>query len=138
MTPTEMVMLTRFVKACCPQQKIDDYTPDAWFDLLGHLGLTECREAAGAVARRQPFVAPSEIIREIAAAESVNKRHSVACRGEDHRDCRVSWCGCVCHPDTIREFGSSGRDGDPRQLGAGFDNPDSPWGQIDMGGNRES
>ena len=65
MTPSETVMLTRYVAACCPQQAIDDYTPDAWHDLLGDLPLADCRLAAAAVARRQPFVAPAEIRAEI-------------------------------------------------------------------------
>jgi hypothetical protein len=65
MTPTEAVLLTRYVKACCPQQHIDDYTPDAWCDVLGDLDLEACKAAAAAVARRQPFVAPAEIRAEI-------------------------------------------------------------------------
>ena len=58
MTHAETVLLTRYVKACCPQQAIDEYTPDAWHDLLGDLALADCRAAAAAVAKRQPFVAP--------------------------------------------------------------------------------
>jgi hypothetical protein len=65
MKPTEVVILTRFVKAACPQQAIDDYTPDAWFDLLGDLSLEECRAAVVAVGQRQPFIAPSEIRAEV-------------------------------------------------------------------------
>lgn len=133
MTPTETVMLARFVKAICPQQKIDAYTPDAWYEVIGHLDLGECREAAAAVARRKPFVSPSEIIAEIAESKSDFTPHSAACRATDHRDCHVSWCGCICHPATIRALGSPGYGGDPRQLGAEFDNPDSPWGEIEMG-----
>lgn len=67
MNPAEAVVLTRYVKALCPQQKIDKYTPDAWHDLLGHLPLDEARTAAATVAARQPFVSPSEIIGEIRA-----------------------------------------------------------------------
>ena len=37
MTPQETLLLTRYVKACCPQQAMDDFTPDAWHDLLGDL-----------------------------------------------------------------------------------------------------
>lgn len=65
MTPTETVMLTRYVAACCPQQAIDDYTPDAWYDLLGDLDAADCRQAAATVARRQPFVSPAEIRAEV-------------------------------------------------------------------------
>ena len=65
MTPSEAVLLTRYVKACCPQQQIDDYTPDAWFDLLGDLSMADCREAVKVVGKRQPFVAPAEIRAEV-------------------------------------------------------------------------
>lgn len=51
---------------------MDEYTPDAWHDLLGDLDLADCRAAVAAVAKRQPFVAPAEIIAEIRRA----KRHA--------------------------------------------------------------
>lgn len=65
MTPKETLLLVRYVKACCPQQAMDEYTPDAWHELLGDLGFEDCKTAATAVARRQPFVAPSEIRAEV-------------------------------------------------------------------------
>jgi hypothetical protein len=65
MTPREAVILTRYVEACCPQQKFDDYTPDAWHDLLGDLDLDDCKTAVRTVAQRQPFVSPSEIRAEL-------------------------------------------------------------------------
>lgn len=65
MTPTETVVLVRYVKACCPHQAMDEYTPDAWYDLLGDLALADCKQAVQAVARRQPFVAPAEIRSEV-------------------------------------------------------------------------
>lgn len=65
MTPRETVVLCRYVKACCPQQQVDEYTPDAWHDLLGDLELADCREAVKTIASRQPFVAPAEIRAEV-------------------------------------------------------------------------
>lgn len=65
MTEEETLALTRYVKACCPQQAIDKYTPDAWFNLLGDLSLTDAQQAVTAVAKRQPFVAPAEIRAEV-------------------------------------------------------------------------
>jgi hypothetical protein len=65
MNPNETVILARYVKALCPQQKFDEYTPDAWHDVLADYALADARPAAAAVARRQPFVSPSEIIDEI-------------------------------------------------------------------------
>lgn len=65
MTPDETVILARYVRALCPQQKFDEYTPDAWHDVLGDCPLDAARAAAAAVARRQPFVSPAEIVAEI-------------------------------------------------------------------------
>jgi hypothetical protein len=65
MTPTEAVLLTEYVAACCPQQRIGEYTPDAWHDLLRDLRFNDCRTAVNIVARRQPFVSPSEIRAEV-------------------------------------------------------------------------
>jgi len=61
----ETVALTRLVAAVCPQQAIDDYTPDAWFDLLCDLSLGDCRAAVAAVGRRQAFIAPADIRAEV-------------------------------------------------------------------------
>lgn len=65
MTPDETVILARYVRALCPQQKFDEYTPDAWHDVLADFALTDARTAAAAVARKQPFVSPAEIVTEI-------------------------------------------------------------------------
>jgi len=65
MTPKEAVLLTRYVKACCPQQQIDEYTPDAWHDILGDLRLEDCRAAVAAIKQRTVFVDPSEIRAEV-------------------------------------------------------------------------
>ena len=68
MTPSETVVLTEYVRACCPQQAIGEYTADAWHDLLGDLSLADCKSAVAEVARRQPFVAASDIRAEVQEA----------------------------------------------------------------------
>ncbi|GGV46141.1 zinc finger domain-containing protein [Streptomyces spectabilis] len=65
MNPNETVMLARYVKALCPQQKFDEFTPDAWHDVLADFRLADARAAAATVARKQPFISPAEIIAEI-------------------------------------------------------------------------
>lgn len=65
MTPQEALLLTRYVKACCPQQAIDEFTPEAWHDILGDLRLEDCRAAVVAIKRRAVFVDPSEIRAEV-------------------------------------------------------------------------
>ena len=79
MNRQEAVALTRYVKACCPQQAIDEYTPNAWHDLLGDLDLAVCRQAAARVARRQPFVAPAEIRAEV---RSERQQRLAICRSD--------------------------------------------------------
>jgi hypothetical protein len=55
---------------------MDEYTADAWHDLLGDLDLDECRAAVVAVARRQPFVAASEIRTEAKRARARAAEHA--------------------------------------------------------------
>lgn len=74
MNSQEAVVLTRYVKALCPQQKFDEFTADAWYDVLGDLTLADCRTAAAEMARRQPFVSPAEIISVIRQRRGDNAR----------------------------------------------------------------
>jgi hypothetical protein len=73
-TEEEVVVLARYVRALCPQQKFDEYTPDAWHDVLGDYELLDCRRAAAQVAKRQPFVSPAEIIAMIESRRTSNAR----------------------------------------------------------------
>jgi hypothetical protein len=61
MTRAEAVALCRLAKAFCPNQQIDEYTPDAWWESLKDLRFEDAREAVVSVTKRQPFVSPSEI-----------------------------------------------------------------------------
>ena len=70
MIKTEAAALCRYLQACCPQQKFDQFTSDAWFDLLADMPYGLAKLAAQRVASRQPFVSPSEII---AAAKAMRK-----------------------------------------------------------------
>ena len=45
MNKTETVLLCRYVKAMCPAQAIDEYTPDAWADVLHDVDLDEAKAA---------------------------------------------------------------------------------------------
>ncbi|KOV86096.1 MULTISPECIES: hypothetical protein [unclassified Streptomyces] len=65
MNSQEAAVLCRYVRALCPQQKFDEFTPDAWADVLSAYTLNDARQAAARVAKRQPFVAPAEIADEI-------------------------------------------------------------------------
>jgi len=66
--PSETVILTEYVKACCPQQAFGEYTPDAWHDILGDLRLEDCRAAVVAIKQHSVFVDPAEIRAEVQQA----------------------------------------------------------------------
>ena len=70
MIKTEAAALCRYLQACCPQQKFDQFTSDAWFDLLADMPYGLAKLAAQRVASRQPFVSPSEIL---ATAKAMRK-----------------------------------------------------------------
>lgn len=65
MNEEQTVVLCRTVKAYCPAQTIDRYTPAAWFDLLGEYSFQEAMEAVRAMARIKAFISPADIIGEI-------------------------------------------------------------------------
>lgn len=65
MSPSEALALCRFVKAACPQQAIDELTPDAWSLLLAKYRFEDCKQAAIDLAQESPFVAPAEIIARV-------------------------------------------------------------------------
>lgn len=60
-TPTEAVTLCRLAKAMCPQQAVDDFTPDAWHMLLDDIRFEDAKAALVELCKIQPFVAPAEI-----------------------------------------------------------------------------
>ncbi|MFJ5638696.1 hypothetical protein [Streptomyces sp. NPDC093223] len=67
MTEEEAVQIAEYVQAACPAQKFGEYTPDVWGEILAPYNVDEARSAVIAVARRQPFVSPAEIVIEIRA-----------------------------------------------------------------------
>lgn len=81
MTPSETVILTRYIRACCPQQAMDEYTSDAWQDVLARepwLTLAEARAAVVEIKRRQPFVDVSEVIAQAKAARKERRELEAA------------------------------------------------------------
>jgi hypothetical protein len=66
-TEEEAVQIAEYVAAACPVQKFGEYTPDVWGEILAPYAVDEARAAVIAVARRQPFVSPAEIVTEVKA-----------------------------------------------------------------------
>jgi hypothetical protein len=63
MNSQEAAALVRYVRATCPQQRVDEYTADAWHDVLYPFTLNEARAAIAAhVAAGNAFVAVGEIV----------------------------------------------------------------------------
>ncbi|WP_445524758.1 zinc finger domain-containing protein [Streptomyces cyslabdanicus] len=65
MNSQEATALCAYVHQLCPQQRFNEHTPDVWGDVLAPYDFDEARAAVVAVASRQAFVAPAEIITEI-------------------------------------------------------------------------
>ena len=71
MTPEESVLLVRYVRALCPQQKFDEFTPDAWLDILAPYDIDEIRAAVSRhVTAGNAFVAVGEIAAQIRKARN--------------------------------------------------------------------
>jgi hypothetical protein len=58
----DAVKLCRYVKACCPQQAIDELTPLAWADHLEHVSYDDAKAAAKEITAKQPFVTIAEVL----------------------------------------------------------------------------
>lgn len=71
MTPAESLALVRIVRAACPSQKLDEFTPDVWHGLLEDLRFDDCRAGVMALAKRQPFLSPAEIRLEVRRIRTV-------------------------------------------------------------------
>jgi hypothetical protein len=78
-TQDDAILLLEYVSAACPAQRIGEYTPDVWGELLAPYDLDDARRAVMAVASRQPFISPAEIITEIRErrAERIELAHVV-------------------------------------------------------------
>lgn len=72
MKPTETVKLVAVVKALCPAQAIDQFTPDAWHEVLAPCDLEDCLRAVRELAGRQPYISVSDIATVVRETRRVN------------------------------------------------------------------
>lgn len=73
MTPADTVLLVRYVKAMCPAQMVDEYTPEAWHRVVGDLRLADCQNAIVALKRGNnppPFIDVGEIRKAVRVARN--------------------------------------------------------------------
>ena len=71
MTPDEALKLCRLVKAACPSQALDQYTPDAWHMILAGIAYDDAKLAVAHLAGldlepgRSRYIEPGHIIAEV-------------------------------------------------------------------------
>lgn len=65
MNPTQTAAIIRAVKALCPAQKFDEYTPDMWEAVLADTDFADAKVAIIALRRSSPWIGPSEIDTEV-------------------------------------------------------------------------
>ena len=71
MSPDETLALCRLVKAVCPSQALDQYTPDAWHLILRHIDYNDAKQAVIDIASRplEPsksrYIEPGHIIGDV-------------------------------------------------------------------------
>ncbi|MEU6222280.1 hypothetical protein [Streptomyces sp. NPDC047042] len=67
MTQDEAILLLEYVAAACPAQRVGEFTPDVWGEILAPYNLDEARAAVLVIAGRERFIAPADIITEVKA-----------------------------------------------------------------------
>ena len=71
MNPTEVVRLSRLIKALCPSQAFDDYTTDAWEIILADISYADAQQAIREIASqpldlgRSRYIEPGHIIGQV-------------------------------------------------------------------------
>ena len=61
----EAVALCRYAKAMWPHMAVDEFTPDAWGDVLAGFRAEDCKEAIVNLAKREDFVSVGAIYGEV-------------------------------------------------------------------------
>lgn len=65
MNVQEVIRLCRVAAALSPSQRFDDLTPDVWAVPLADVTLADALEAVKEISKRQPYIAPNDIISEV-------------------------------------------------------------------------
>jgi hypothetical protein len=75
MNREEWVILFRYIRSMYPQQRFDEYTPDAWYRVLSDYDAHAVEAAVTVCAGKKPFISPAEIIAAVrdASAERVGE-----------------------------------------------------------------
>jgi len=65
MNHEQTAKLVRLIGACCPAQKLDEYTSDIWQPILQDITLEEAQQALIELARTAAFISPADIIARV-------------------------------------------------------------------------
>lgn len=65
MGPHELEQITRGIKALCPAQRWDEYTPDVWLEVLAQVPYQDAAAALGRLGGAQPWIGPADIKAEV-------------------------------------------------------------------------
>lgn len=67
MGPDELEQITQGIKALCPAQKWDEYSPDVWLQVLRRVSFKDASLALERLGARQPWIGASDIATEVRA-----------------------------------------------------------------------
>lgn len=67
MIPRETLTLVRLVASLCPAMRVEEHTAEAWHLVIGDIDAEDAVAAVRAIAARKPFIAPADIVEQVAA-----------------------------------------------------------------------
>lgn len=70
MNEMEIAQVLGFVRALCPAQKLDEFTPDAWELVLDGIDFDDAKAALKTLGQQLRFIAPADIAGEVRRARA--------------------------------------------------------------------
>lgn len=70
MNRTETVLLLRKIRAYKPAQTMDEYTPDAWQEVLAHVPFTDAMSVIQELSREMPWIGVDDVAQRAKAITS--------------------------------------------------------------------
>lgn len=118
MNSTETLQLVRYIAALFPATKVDEFTADAWHDVLHKYDLEDARAAAVAVSQRQTFCSLADIVVELKRVRAKRLEGFVYLPGGGDEHPKV-YLARLRHQ--IEEVASGRRAPNPEAIGPGAD-----------------
>lgn len=86
MNPEEIATIIGMVKALCPAQRVDEFTPDAWELVLEDYPFKDAKAALKKLGAELRFIAPSDIAQEVKRVRNLR-----AGQYQDYEDTLPDW-----------------------------------------------